>query len=82
VFVHDVLVLVPLLVSLATAVSSAYAFVALDWKPLPSPPLSGAFATALRKPGTVPPPPPPAGGVSVRLAERVALPSEAVTVAV
>jgi hypothetical protein len=49
---------------------------------LASPPLSAELLAGLTKPGAVPPPPPPPGGVIVRLADRPAEPSVAVTVAV
>ncbi len=67
----------PLLVSVATEVSSPYAFAALDWNPLPSPPLSGALPAGLLKAGA---PPPPLAAVTERPAVRLLLPAVAVTV--
>jgi hypothetical protein len=48
--VQDVLEEVPLSVSTALTVSSPWAFAAAVWNPLPSPPLSAAFAAALSNP--------------------------------
>jgi hypothetical protein len=67
----------PLLTSAALAASSACAFDGLDSNPLPSPPLSAAFAVGLRNPGA---PPPPPLAVTVRFAVRLVLPNVAVSV--
>ena len=48
--VQDVLADVPLSVSTANAVSSPNAFAAPVWNPLPSPPVSAAFAVGLSNP--------------------------------
>jgi hypothetical protein len=69
VLVHDVLVPVPLFVSVATALSSPNALTGADWKPSASPPVSAECAVGLRKPGAPPPPaPPPPGGFIVKVA--------------
>lgn len=75
--VQDVLVPDPLLLSTALALSSAKALVGPDSKPLPSPPLSAAWAVGLRRPVSV------GGGgsgVTVIGAVRVTLPWVAVSV--